>query len=89
LELSLEVYEIESDQKLIKLKELFNDKKALDLRQVFYEERSSLEVKFQNVVGDLTEFLINQEVPSTEKLRKTFYRILESPLLLLFKVSRF
>jgi hypothetical protein len=39
---------------------LFKDKSSLDLRQVFYEERSSLEVKFQNIIGDLAEFLINQ-----------------------------
>ena len=37
----------------------------------------------------LIEFLVKQEVATTEKLRKTFYRILDSPLLLLFKISRF
>ena len=56
---------------------------------MFYEERSSLEVKFQNIVGDLSTFLIEQEIASTDKLRKTFYRILENPLIMLFKVSRF
>lgn len=37
----------------------------------------------------MIEFLVRQEVASTEKLRKTFYRILENPLILLFKISRF
>ena len=50
---------------------------------------SSLEIKFQNIVSDLSEFLINQEIASTDKLRKTFYKILENPLTFLFKVSRF
>jgi hypothetical protein len=40
-------------------------------------------------VSDLTEFLINQQIASTDKLRKTFYRILENPMTFLFKVSRF
>jgi hypothetical protein len=56
---------------------------------MFYEERSSLEIKFQNIVSDLTEFLINQEIASTDKLRKTFFKLLENPLIFLFKVSRF
>ena len=56
---------------------------------MFYEEKSSLEIKFQNIVSDLTEFLINQQIASTDKLRKTFYRILENPMTFLFKVSRF
>lgn len=43
---------------------------------MFYEERSSIEIKFQNIIGDLIEFLVKQEVATTEKLRKTFYRIL-------------
>lgn len=43
---------------------------------MFYEERSSLEIKFQNIISDLTEFLINQEIASTDKLRKTFFKIL-------------
>ena len=56
---------------------------------MFYEERSALEIKFQNIVSDLSEFLIKQEIASTDKLRKTFYLILENPLTFLFKVSRF
>lgn len=56
---------------------------------MFYEERSTTKIKFQNIIGDLIEFLVKQEVATTEKLRKTFYRILDSPLLLLFKISRF
>lgn len=89
LELSLEVYEIESEEKLKKLAALFAEKKAVDLSKMFYEERSSLEIKFQNIVSDLTEFLINQEIASTDKLRKTFFKLLENPLIFLFKVSRF
>lgn len=76
LELALEVYEIESEQKLQQLKKLFAEKGSLDLAKMFYEERSSIEIKFQNIIGDLIEFLVKQEVATTEKLRKTFYRIL-------------
>ena len=89
IELSLEVYEIEGEDKVRRLKELFAQKKAVDLGKMFYEERSSLEIKFQNIISDLSEFLINQQIASTDKLRKTFYRLLENPLTFLFKVSRF
>ena len=37
LELSLEVYEIESEQKLTQLKQLFIEKGELDLAKMFYE----------------------------------------------------
>jgi hypothetical protein len=83
------VHEIESEEKLKKLEALFSEKKTVDLSKMFYEERSSLEIKFQNIVSDLTEFLINQEIASTDKLRKTFFRLLENPLIFLYKVSRF
>jgi predicted RNA binding protein with dsRBD fold (UPF0201 family) len=89
LELSLEVYEIEAEEKVKKLQELFKEKQSVDLGKMFYEEKSSLEIKFQNIISDLTEFLINQQIASTDKLRKTFYRILENPMTFLFKVSRF
>lgn len=89
LELSLEVYEIEAEEKLKKLQGLFAEKGVVDLSKMFYEEKSSLEIKFQNIISDLTEFLINQEISSTDKLRKTFYRIIENPLNMTFKVSRF
>ena len=89
LELSLEVYEIEAEEKVKKLQALFKEKQSVDLGKMFYEEKSSLEIKFQNIVSDLTEFLINQQIASTDKLRKTFYRILENPMTFLFKVSRF
>jgi hypothetical protein len=42
LELSLEVHEIESEEKLKKLEALFAEKKTVDLNKMFYEERSSL-----------------------------------------------
>jgi hypothetical protein len=42
LELSLEVYEIEAEEKVKKLKELFGEKGTVDLGKMFYEERSSL-----------------------------------------------
>lgn len=83
------MYEIESEEKLKRLQGLFAEKKVVDLNKMFYEERSSLEIKFQNIVSDLTEFLINQEIASTDKLRKTFFKLLENPLIFLFKVSRF
>lgn len=89
LELSLDVYQIEGEEKVKKLRELFAEKGTVDLSKMFYEEKSSLEIKFQNIISDLTEFLINQQIASTDKLRKTFYRILENPLNFLFKVSRF
>lgn len=37
LELALEVYEIESEQKLEQLKKLFQEKGSLDLAKMFYE----------------------------------------------------
>ena len=89
LELSLEVYEIEGEEKIKKLKELFKQKGTVDLGKMFYEDKSSLEIKFQNILEDLSEILIKQEVGSTDKLRKTFYRLLENPLTLLFRISRF
>ena len=89
LELSLEVYEIEGEEKVRKLKELFREKESVHMGKMFYEDKSSLEIKFQNIISDLTEFLINQQIASTDKLRKTFYRLLENPLTFLFKVSRF
>jgi hypothetical protein len=42
LELSLEVYEIEAEEKLKKLQELFVEKGVVDLSKMFYEEKSSL-----------------------------------------------
>lgn len=42
LELSLEVYEIESEEKLRKLEKLFAEKGAVDPSKMFYEQRSAL-----------------------------------------------
>lgn len=36
------MYEIESEEKLKKLQQLFQDKKTVDLGKMFYEEKSSL-----------------------------------------------
>lgn len=47
------MYEIESEQKLEQLKKLFQEKGSLDLAKMFYEERSSIEIKFQNIISDL------------------------------------
>lgn len=42
LELSLEVYEIEGEEKVKKLQNLFKEKETVDLGKMFYEEKSSL-----------------------------------------------
>lgn len=38
----MEVYELESEKKLVALHKLFTEKGKLDLSKMFYEERSSL-----------------------------------------------
>lgn len=90
LELNLGMFEIELDQKLKQLKESFSQPNyEIDLTKLYYDHINSTELKFKELMGDLTTFLIKEEQSSTPNLRSTFFRIIENPLFALFKTSKF